>query len=77
MNPLGHGPVAEVFTMEGKAIKVFPGKFDRRTLAAVEREKTVLGKLSAPILPVESVGQVGCSSRMSRRMSPSGCRLAT
>lgn len=71
---LGRGPVAEVFATpvsstgvsstagsadEGKAIKVFPGRFDRRTLAAVEREQAKLGKLSAPILPVDTVGQVG------------------
>jgi serine/threonine protein kinase len=59
MTLLGRGPVAEVFAAEGKAVKVFPGKFDRRTLASVEREKAKLGRLSAPILPVGSVGLLG------------------
>jgi eukaryotic-like serine/threonine-protein kinase len=55
MNLVGRGPVAEVYAVAGNALKVFPGKFDRRTLAAVERDRAKLAKLSAPILPVESV----------------------
>jgi hypothetical protein len=58
MNLVGRGPVAEVYAVAGNALKVFPGKFDRRTLAAVERDRAKLAKLSAPILPVESVDVV-------------------
>jgi serine/threonine protein kinase len=53
------GPVATVHAglVAGKpmAWKVFPAKFDRRTLAAVERDQTKLRALSAPILPVDGV----------------------
>jgi eukaryotic-like serine/threonine-protein kinase len=64
MIPLGRGPVAEVFAADGSAVKVFPGKFDRRTLAAIEREKAKLDKLSAPILAVDGIGQVGDKSAL-------------
>jgi serine/threonine protein kinase len=57
--PLTRGPVATVHAalVAGKPVawKVFPAKFDRRTLAAVERDRTKLGALSAPILPVDGV----------------------
>lgn len=58
MTLLGRGPVAEVHAFQGTAVKVFPKKFDRRTLTAVERENAKLGKLSAPILLVDDIGQV-------------------
>jgi serine/threonine protein kinase len=45
---LGRGPVAEVYAVEGTALKVFPGKFDRRTLAAIERERGRLAKAPVP-----------------------------
>ena len=50
---VGRGPVAEVYAVEGTAVKLFPGKFDRRTLAAIERDRTKLA--TAPILPVDGV----------------------
>ncbi|WP_433260562.1 serine/threonine-protein kinase [Actinosynnema sp. CS-041913] len=55
MRLLGSGPVADVYAVAGSALKVFPGKFDRRTLAAVERDRAKLAKLSAAVLPVEHV----------------------
>lgn len=58
MTLLGRGPVAEVHAYQGTAVKVFPKKLDRRTLSAFERENAKLGKLSAPILLVDSIGQV-------------------
>ena len=48
--PFAQGPTAEVYAVGGYALKVFPGKFDRRTLAAVERERTRLA--GAPVLPL-------------------------
>lgn len=50
---VGRGPVAEVHAVDGKAVKLFPGRFDRRTLAAIERERTKLAKV--PVLPVDGV----------------------
>jgi eukaryotic-like serine/threonine-protein kinase len=50
---LGRGPVAEVYAVEGKAVKVFPGKFDRRTLAAIEQDRVKLA--GAPVLRVDRV----------------------
>jgi eukaryotic-like serine/threonine-protein kinase len=58
MTLLGRGPVAEVHAFQGTAVKVFPKKFDRRTLTHFERENAKLGKLSAPILLVDDIGQV-------------------
>jgi serine/threonine protein kinase len=52
---LGSGPVAEVYVVDGVAVKVFPGKFDRRALATIERERAALAALSAPVLPLEGV----------------------
>lgn len=58
---LAHGPVATVHSSsyEGKpvALKVYPTKFDRKTLAAVEREQDTLRELAstAPILPVDGI----------------------
>src|SRR5712692_8817815 len=56
---LGRGPVATVHAalVAGKPVawKVFPAKFDRRTLAAVERDRAKLNALSAPILPVDGI----------------------
>ena len=53
------GPVATVHAglVAGKPVawKVFPAKFDRRTLSAVERDQDKLRALSAPILPVDGV----------------------
>ncbi|HEX6358167.1 serine/threonine-protein kinase [Actinophytocola sp.] len=54
MNVLvGRGPVAEVYAVEKAALKLFPGKFDRRTLATIERERTRLA--SAPVLRFDGV----------------------
>lgn len=50
---LGRGPVAEVYAVEGSALKVFPGRFDRRTLATIERERVRLAK--APVLGIDGV----------------------
>jgi serine/threonine protein kinase len=64
VTPLGSGPVATVYSavVEEKpvALKVFPSKLDRRTLAAVERDRAKLEKLaaSAPILAAKSVDQL-------------------
>ncbi len=55
MTLLGRGPVADVYAVEGSALKVFPGRFDRRALAAIERDRARLAKVSAPVLPVERV----------------------
>lgn len=55
MKLLHRGPVAEVYAVAGDVLKVFPGKFDRRTLAAIERDQAKLAKLQVPILPVDSV----------------------
>jgi serine/threonine protein kinase len=56
---LARGPVATVYAafVDGKHVawKVFPTKFDRRTLAAVERDRAKLSALRAPILPVDEV----------------------
>lgn len=55
--PLVRGPVATVhFTSRG-ALKVYPAKFDRKTVAAVEREQNMLRGLSsdAPILAADAV----------------------
>jgi hypothetical protein len=52
---LGHGPVAEVHAVAGTALKVFPGRFDRRTLAAITRERATLAGVAAPILPIDAV----------------------
>lgn len=56
---LDRGPVATVHAarVAGKPVvwKVFPARFDRRTLAAVHRERARLSALSAPILPVDAV----------------------
>jgi len=52
---LGRGPVAEVYAVEGTAVKVFPGRFDRRTLATIERERDRLGLAGAPVLRVDGV----------------------
>ncbi|MFI9811207.1 serine/threonine-protein kinase [Saccharothrix variisporea] len=52
---LGSGPVAEVYAVDGVALKVFPGKFDRRALAVIERERAKLAGLSAPVLPLDGV----------------------
>lgn len=54
MNDLvGRGPVAEVYAVGGTAVKVYPGKFDRRTLAAIERDRTRLAAV-----PVLTAGRV-------------------
>ncbi|MEU4744419.1 protein kinase [Actinosynnema sp. NPDC023658] len=52
---LGTGPVAEVYAVDGVALKVFPGRFDRRTLATIEQERGKLAGLSAPVLPLDGV----------------------
>ncbi|WP_033443533.1 serine/threonine-protein kinase [Saccharothrix sp. NRRL B-16314] len=52
---LGTGPVAEVYAVDGVALKVFPGKFDRRALATIERERVKLADLAAPVLPLDGV----------------------
>jgi serine/threonine protein kinase len=44
---LGRGPVAEVYAVDGNAVKVFPGRFDRRTLATIERERAKLAEVPA------------------------------
>jgi serine/threonine protein kinase len=57
--PFASGPVATVHAalVEGEPVawKVFPARFDRRTLRTVERDRTRLRALSAPILPVDAV----------------------
>ncbi len=57
--PLRSGPVATVHAalVEGEPVawKVFPARFDRRTLRTVERDRARLRVLSAPILPVDAV----------------------
>lgn len=50
---LGRGPVAEVYAVGDRALKVFPGRFDRRTLAAIERERDKLAGL--PVLRTDGV----------------------
>ncbi|MBW4717143.1 protein kinase domain-containing protein [Saccharothrix obliqua] len=55
MRLLGRGPVADVYDVGGSALKVFPGRFDRRAVAAIERDRDRLARLSAPVLPVERV----------------------
>jgi hypothetical protein len=45
--------VAEVYAVGGTAVKVYPGKFDRRTLAAIERDRTRLA--AVPVLPTGRV----------------------
>lgn len=55
MTLLGQGPVAEVHAAGGSALKVFPGRFDRRTLAAIERDRAALAALPGPILPIDGV----------------------
>ncbi|GGP81567.1 serine/threonine-protein kinase [Saccharothrix coeruleofusca] len=52
---LGRGPVAEVYAVDGVALKVFPGKFDRRALSVIERERARLAELSAPVLPLDGI----------------------
>jgi len=54
---VGRGPGAEVYAVEGKAVKVFPGKFDRRTLAAIEHDRAKLATVAdtAPVLRVDSI----------------------
>jgi serine/threonine protein kinase len=56
---LGRGPVAEVYAIGGCAMKVFPGRFDRRTLAAIERERGRLAEVPAPVLSFDVVEVVG------------------
>jgi serine/threonine protein kinase len=62
--PLESGPVATVYSglYAGLpvAVKVFPAKFDRRTLSAVEREQAKLAEAarSAPILVCDAVDQL-------------------
>lgn len=60
---LDRGPVATVHAaqMAEKTVvwKVFPARFDRRTLAAVHRDLARLNALSAPILPVDGVERWG------------------
>ncbi|MEJ2853399.1 MULTISPECIES: serine/threonine-protein kinase [unclassified Saccharothrix] len=73
---LGRGPVAEVYTVDGVALKVFPGKFDRRTLATIERERAKLAELSVPVLPVDGVELVD-GSRHALRMELCVDSLAT
>lgn len=51
--PVGRGPVAEVHAVDGRAVKVFPGRFDRRTVRAIERERDRL--VGAPVLPIDKV----------------------
>lgn len=68
MNQLiGRGPVAEVYAVDGRALKVFPGKFDRRTLATLERERVKLAGAAAPLLAFDGVEVVG-GSRHALRM---------
>lgn len=56
---LWRGPVATVHTgwFDGSPVawKVFPDRFDRRTLAALRRDLAGLSAVSAPILPVDGV----------------------
>jgi eukaryotic-like serine/threonine-protein kinase len=70
---LGRGPVAEVYAVEGSAMKVFPGRFDRRTLAAIERDRAKLAGL--PVLPVHGVEVV--RDRHALRMELCGDSLAS
>jgi serine/threonine protein kinase len=61
LHPIGGGPVATVYSGlhdgEPVAVKVFPAKFDRRTLTAYERERNRLATVSgvSSILPVRGV----------------------
>jgi eukaryotic-like serine/threonine-protein kinase len=58
---LAHGPVATVYSVphakKPTALKVYPAKFDRRTLAAVEREQAKLRGMVVParILLVDGI----------------------
>ncbi|MFE2754274.1 protein kinase, partial [Actinosynnema sp. NPDC059335] len=52
---VGTGPVAEVYAVDGVALKVFPGRFDRHALATIERDRARLAGLSAPVLPLDGV----------------------
>ncbi|WP_037253626.1 protein kinase domain-containing protein [Kibdelosporangium aridum] len=84
---LGRGPVAAVYatTASGHpvAVKVFPGKFDRKTLTVIERERLKLVKLAStlPILPIDAIGQWEgkhalrmelCAESLSARVQRSG-----
>ncbi|NBH11522.1 serine/threonine protein kinase, partial [Amycolatopsis sp. SID8362] len=59
---LATGPIATVYANRaaGEAVKVFPGPFDRETLAGLERERKALAATGpAPsILPVLGVADV-------------------
>lgn len=59
--PLGAGPVATVysglFDDVEVALKVFPGRFDRATLAAVEADRTRLAEVRS-VLPIDGVEQL-------------------
>lgn len=64
MNPGGaltelrRGPVATLYSgPSGAGFKVFPGRFDRKTLAAAERVRRRLATVPAgtPILPVDAI----------------------
>jgi serine/threonine protein kinase len=63
---VGTGPVAEVYAVDGMALKVFPGKFDRRTLSTIERERTKLAELAVPVLPLDGVELVDGSKHAFR-----------
>ncbi|MBB5802008.1 serine/threonine protein kinase [Saccharothrix ecbatanensis] len=63
---VGTGPVAEVYAVEGMALKVFPGKFDRRTLSTIERERAKLAELAVPVLPLDGVELVDGSKHAFR-----------
>lgn len=56
---LGEGPVATVYSglyeNAPVALKVYPGRFDKTTLAAVERERSTLAALHAALLPVVGI----------------------
>jgi len=71
---LGRGPVATIHgaLVAGKPLawKVFPGKFDRRTLVAVERDRAKLNALSAPILPVDGVERWGGRQALRMELCP-------
>lgn len=82
MNTLiGRGPVAEVHASGKSALKVFPGRFDRRTLIAIRREHALLKKVAAPVLPFTGIEVVDgrhalrmelCAESLAGRVRQSG-----
>ncbi|GAA1963116.1 serine/threonine-protein kinase [Amycolatopsis minnesotensis] len=80
LTELRRGPVATLYSGQSGAVavKVFPGRFDRRTLAAAERVRRRLATAPAgtPVLPVDSIDLLD-DGRHALRMELCGGSLAT